>query len=75
MNPLMMTLVNNLIKNKGNLELIDLMMILVSDAVFEVDVKTMKSIISVLKKYPDEYEKMKILIQAIIEKLRQLMAD
>ena len=70
-----MTLVNNLIKNKGNLELIDLMMILVSDAVFEVDVKTMKSIISVLKKYPDEYEKMKILIQAIIEKLRQLMAD
>jgi len=75
MNPLMMTLANNLIKNKGKLELIDLMMILVSDAVFEVDVETMKSIVSVLKKYPDEYVKMKILIQAIIEKLSQLIAD
>ena len=49
----MMTLVNILIKNKGNLELIDLMMILVSGAVFEVNVKTMKSIISVIKKHPD----------------------
>ena len=53
----------------------DLMAILVTDANYESDEKTMKKIVTVLKKYPEEYKRAKILIQHIIEKLNQLIND
>jgi len=51
------------------------MAILVSDASFEMDVDTMKNIVSVLKEYPEEYENAKILIQHMIDKLSQLITE
>jgi integrase len=74
MNPKVIQLARNIVKNKGNIEFVDLMTILVSDATFE-DVETMQKIVAVLKNYPEEYAKAKILIENMIEKLRQLIYD
>ena len=75
MNPMILKLASNVIKNKGTMDFADLMAILISDANYESDEKTMKNIVTVLKKYPQEYEQAKILIQQMIEKLTQLIND
>ena len=75
MNPMMITLAGNVVKNKGTLDFVDFMKILVSDATFEIDVETMESIVSVLKKYPEEYEQAKMLIKMMIKQLNQLISE
>jgi hypothetical protein len=75
MNPMMMQLAGNVIKNKGTMDFADLMTILISDTNYEIDAEIMKKIVAVLKKYPAEYEQAKILIQQMIEKLSQLISD
>ena len=75
MNPMAIQLARNVVKNKGKLDFVALMTILVSDATFESDVETMKNIVAILKKYPKEYEQAKILIQQMINQLKQLISD
>ena len=75
MNPMMLQLAGNIIKNKGMMDFADLMAILVSDVNYESDEEIMKKIVNVLKKYPEEYEKSKIVIQQMINKLNQLISD
>jgi len=75
MNPMVIQLARNVVKNRGKLDFVGLMTILVSDATFESDVETMKKIVAVLKNYPEEYKQAKILIQQMIEQLSQLISD
>jgi len=73
-NPKVIELAYNVVKNKGTIEFVDAMTILVSIARFE-DVETMKKIFAVLKKYPEMYEQAKIPIRQMIEQLSQLISD
>lgn len=75
MNPMIIQLASNVVRNKGSMDFADLMAILVSDANYEVDVEIMKKIVAVLKKYPEEYKQAKILIEQMIEKLSLLIND
>jgi len=47
LNPMILQLAGNVVKNKGATDFADLMTILVSDANYEVDVQTMKKIVAV----------------------------
>jgi hypothetical protein len=75
MNPMVIQLARNIVKNKGTMDFVDLMTILVSDTTFESDMETMKNIVAVLKKYPEEYEQAKMIIQQMVDKLNQLISD
>ena len=75
MNPIVIQLARNVVKKTEKLDFVALMTILVSEATYQTDVETMKKIVVVLKKYPEEYEQAKILIQQMIEQLKQLISD
>lgn len=70
----MLELAHDIVKKKGTIEFVELVTILFSGSL-DADEEKMKLIVSVLKKYPDQYDQLKILIRAIIEKLNQLIAD
>ena len=73
-NPKVLQLAYNVVKNKGTIEFIDLMTILVADATSE-DADTLKKIVTVLKSHPEMYEQAKILTQQMIEQFSQLIND
>jgi hypothetical protein len=73
-NPKVVQLAYNVVKNKGTIEFVDLLTVLVADATSE-DVDTMEKLVIVLKKYPEMYEQAKILIQQMIEQFQQLISD
>ncbi|MFC1487175.1 hypothetical protein ACFLRN_05760 [Thermoproteota archaeon] len=75
MNPIMIKLAGNIINNKGKMDFADLMNLLISDVNYESDEKAMKKIVEGLKKYPEEYEKAKIIIHQMINQLKQLISD
>ena len=75
MNPAVLYLARKVVKDKEELDFIDIMSLLVSDAMFETDVETMKKTFAGLKKYPEWYEQGKMIIEQIIEQLQQLISD
>ena len=75
MDPMMITLARNTVKNKGTMDFMDLMTILVSDSTLEMDMETIRSLVNALKKYPEQYEQVKIFIQLMIEQLKKLIED
>ena len=75
MNPMVLQLGLNVVKKTGNMDFAGLMTILISDTTSENDAEQMKKLVTVLKNYPQEYEKAKILIEHMIEQLKQLISD
>ena len=75
MNPLVLQLARDIVKKKGNMDFVGLMTVLSSDSIFESDADTTKKIFDLLKKYPEEYEQIKILIQDMIAQLQNLIND
>ncbi|TRZ52157.1 MAG: hypothetical protein D4S01_03400 [Dehalococcoidia bacterium] len=75
MNPAVLYLARKVVKDKEELDFVDIMSLLVSDAMFETDVETMKKTFAGLKKYPEWYEQGKIVIEQMIEQLQQLISD
>jgi len=73
-NPKVVQLAYNVVKNKGTIEFVDLLTVVVADAPSEDD-DTMRKLVTVLKKYPEIYEQAKILIQQTIDQLSQLIND
>ncbi|MFA5364914.1 MAG: hypothetical protein WC325_07015 [Candidatus Bathyarchaeia archaeon] len=75
LNPMVLQLGLNVVEKKGDMDFAGLMTILISDTTSENDAETMNRIVAVLKNYPQEYEKAKILIQQMINQLNQLIID
>ncbi|WGM88828.1 MAG: hypothetical protein NUK63_07870 [Candidatus Bathyarchaeum tardum] len=75
LNPMVLRLGLNVVEKKGDIDFVGLMTILISDTASESDAERMKRIVGVLKHYPEMYEQAKILIEHMIEQLKQLISD
>ena len=73
-NPKFTQLAFNIIKNKGTIELGDVILILYANATSE-DVETMKKIVALLKKYPEMYKQYKKQIEKGINQFNQLIKE
>lgn len=63
------------VKRKEKIEFVELAMLCMSQASVAMDIETAKKLTTVLKKYPDEYNKFKIAVQLMIDQLSQLIID
>ena len=66
--------VHFVVKKRGKMELIDLVSVIFSGFDYEYD-DTMKQLVSVLKRYPEEYEQAKLYVQTMIKRLDQLINE
>lgn len=63
------------VKGKGKLEPVEVAQLILSGAAMPMDVETGKKVAATLKKYPQQYEALKIAIQFLIDQLKQVIAD
>lgn len=75
MNPLILGLAGSIVRSKGRLGFVEYMSVLISDATYETDEDTMNQLVSVLKRYPEEYAKTKDYIEKMIKQLNRLIND
>ena len=75
MNPFVLRIAYSIVKGKGELEFKDIATILISQAGILMEIETLEKLVAVFKKYPEEHEKLKKLIQITIDQLKQLMSD
>ena len=75
LNPMVLRLGLNVVEKKGDMNFVGLMTILISDTTSENDDERMQKIVAVLKHYPEMYAQAKILIEHMIEQLKQLISD
>ena len=73
LNPEILRLARNVVKNKQKLNSEVIAYILMSNASFETDMNNIASILKILKKYPEEQKRAEVHIQSMIEKLNQLI--
>jgi len=63
------------VKNKGKLAFADVLAVLLSQMATQMDFETVRKLVDALKNYPEEYVKLKILVQTVIDQLYQIIAD
>ena len=63
------------VKGKGKLGFIEVATLILSEAAMPMDIETGKKVATILKKYPDEYAQLKMVVQEMINQLSQLIAD
>lgn len=75
MNPLILRIAYSIGKGKGELEFKDIATILISQAGISMEIETLEKLVAVFKKYPEEHEKLKKLIQMTIDQLKQFVSE
>jgi DNA-binding Lrp family transcriptional regulator len=75
LDPIMLKMAYSSVKNKGKLAFADVLAVLLSQMATQMDFETVRKLVDTLKNYPEEYVKLKILIQTVIDQLYQVIAD
>lgn len=63
------------VKGKGKFGFVEVATLFLSQAAMPMDIETAKKLKIVLKKYPDQYNMLKLAIQTMIDQLSQLVND
>ena len=63
------------VKGKGKFGFIEVATLFLSQAAKPMDIETAKELKTVLKKYPDQYNMLKLAVQTMIDQLTQLISD
>lgn len=73
--PEVMSMVYSSVKGKGKLGFVEIATLVLSQAAIPMDIEVAKKLTATVKKYPDEYNKLKIAFQMMINQLSQLISD
>ena len=63
------------VKGKRELGFFEVGTLFLSQAAIPMDIETAKKLTATLKKYPDEYSKLKTMVQLMIDQLSQLITE
>lgn len=73
--PQVMKLAYSTVKEKGKLGFAEVATLFISQASIAMDIETAKKLTLTLKKYPDEYKKLKMVVQLMIDQLSLLITE
>ena len=75
MNQIVLRLAYSSVKGGGKLEFKDMATIIISQAGIPMEVENLEKFVAVFRKYPEEYQKLRRLIQIVIDQLKRLKSD
>lgn len=74
-NPEVMKMAYSTVKGKGKLGFVEIATLFLTQGTMPMDIETGKKVVATLRKYPDEYAKLKMAVQLMIDQLNQLITD